>query len=76
LGHTIRFGNVNGIRLQLVPRTKMLELLEQFADQLSLLNKEKPVDSGAEESSRRPVPSESGWTGEFAGLPGIRGFGD
>lgn len=44
LGHTIRFGNVNGIRLQLVPRTKMLELLEQFADQLSLLNKEKPVD--------------------------------
>lgn len=44
LGHTIRFGNVNGIRLQLLPRTKMLELLEQFADQLSLLNKEKPVD--------------------------------
>jgi len=44
LGHTISFGNVNGIRLQLVPRTKMLELLEQFADQLSLLNKEKPVD--------------------------------
>jgi len=44
LGHTIKFGNVNGIRLQLVPRTKMLELLEQFADQLSLLNKDKPVD--------------------------------
>jgi len=44
LGHTIKFGNVNGIRIQLVPRTKMLELLEQFADQLSLLNKEKPVD--------------------------------
>lgn len=44
LGHTISFGNVNGIRLQLIPRTKMLELLEQFADQLSLLNKEKPVD--------------------------------
>lgn len=44
LGHTISFGNVNGIRLHLVPRTKMLELLEQFADQLSLLNKEKPVD--------------------------------
>lgn len=44
LGHTISFGNVNGIRLKLEPRTKMLELLEQFADQLSLLNKEKPVD--------------------------------
>lgn len=44
LGHNISFGNVNGIRLQLMPRTKMLELLEQFADQLSLLNKEKPVD--------------------------------
>ncbi|NOT20419.1 MAG: hypothetical protein HOP24_09145 [Sideroxydans sp.] len=44
LGHTICFGNVNGIRLQLVPRTNMLEVLEQFADQLSLLSKEKPVD--------------------------------
>lgn len=44
LGHIIKFGNVNGIRIQLVPRSKMLDLLEQFADQLSLLNKEKPVD--------------------------------
>jgi len=44
LGQNMRFGNVNGIRIQLTPRTKMLDILEQFAEQLSLFNKEKPVD--------------------------------
>ena len=44
LGQNIQFGNVTGIRIQLSPRSEMLNILEQFADQLSLFNKEKPVD--------------------------------
>ncbi|MDP3210097.1 hypothetical protein [Methylotenera sp.] len=44
LGQSIEFGNVIGIRIKLAPRSKMLETLEQFSEQLSLFNREKPVD--------------------------------
>lgn len=48
LGHDIKFGNVTGIRIQLVYREKMLKILESFAEnfaeQPSLFNNGMPVD--------------------------------
>lgn len=44
LGQTIEFGNVTGIQIKLVPRDKMLEILGNFADQISLFGNDKPVD--------------------------------
>ena len=48
-GNILEFGNVTGIRITLVPRKPMLEILEQFADQLSLFTTEKPIDAVLQE---------------------------
>lgn len=48
-GHALEFGNVTGIRITLLPRRPMLELLEQFADQLTLFASEKPIDTVLQE---------------------------
>lgn len=44
LGQVIEFGNVTGIQIKLVPRARMIDILQQFADQLTLFSKDKPVD--------------------------------
>lgn len=44
LGQVIEFGNVTGIQIKLAPRTRLLDILQQFADQLTLFTKDKPVD--------------------------------
>lgn len=44
LGQVIEFGNVTGIQIKLVPRTRMIDILQQFADQLMLFSNGKPVD--------------------------------
>lgn len=48
LGQTIEFGNVTGIQIRLVLRSRMMDVLQQFAelfaDQRSLFAKDKPVD--------------------------------
>lgn len=44
LGQVIEFGNVTGIQIKLAPRTQLLDILQQFADQLTLFTKDKPVD--------------------------------
>lgn len=44
LGQAIEFGNVTGIQIKLMPRPRMMDVLQQFADQLTLFSKEKPVD--------------------------------
>ena len=44
IGQAIEFGNVVGIRIKLIQRKNLIDILEQFADQLSLFSKEKTVD--------------------------------
>ena len=44
LGQNIEFGNVTGIRIRLVPRSKMIDILQQFGDQLTLFSNSLPID--------------------------------
>ncbi len=49
LGNDIQFGNIVGIRLRLVPKKEMLELLDQFSGQLVLFAKNKPIEVALKE---------------------------
>jgi hypothetical protein len=48
-GRSIEFGNVTGIQIALIPRRRMLDLLEQITDQPTLLAGERPIQEALNE---------------------------
>lgn len=60
LGHNIQFGNIVGIRLRLVPKKEMLELLDQFSGQLALFAKNKPIEVALKEWFDKGLGKETG----------------
>lgn len=48
-GQSIEFGNVTGIQIALIPRRRMLDLLEQITDQPTLLAGERPIQEALNE---------------------------
>ncbi len=60
LGRAIQFGNIVGIRLRLIPKKEMLELLDQFSGQLTLFVENKPIEAALKEWFDKGLGEETG----------------
>ena len=74
LGHDIQFGNIVGIRLRLVPKKEMLELLDQFSGQLALFVENKPIEAALKEWFDKGLGEETGRVLKGADLLDYRNY--